>query len=298
MYEFLEQKSLSVVVPIFNEENFRTKLLMLNKELKKFFKTYEIIVISDGSRLEYIEDLQHISEKNIRIYHCPENKGKGNAIKIGVLKSTFEYICFIDGGMELNPKNIKTFMVLLSIYKVDAVIGSKRHPFSQTNYPWYRKLLSFCYQGYISILLGLKFVKDSQVGIKLFKSELLKKIISNITTSGYAFDIELLALASKFENAKILEAPIELKVSKKHKSTRKEIARLLKISIQMALDTLKIVYRVRLNKRLNAKEFLNQTTIINLTPQNFIYLQKNAGIGNRGRRIHRNKSMPKVTSTK
>jgi dolichol-phosphate mannosyltransferase len=90
----------------------------------------------------------------------------------------------------------------------DIVIGSKFHPNSKIQYPVLRRFVSLGYYYLVKILFGLP-VHDTQTGLKLFKSEVLKKVLPRILVKEFAFDIEVLVNAHRL-GYKIVEAPISL----------------------------------------------------------------------------------------
>jgi hypothetical protein len=113
---------------------------------------------------------------------------------------------FLDADGDIDPLQLKRLYPYMSA--ADLVIGSKRHPFSKTHYPFIRKVLSFCYSVFIRVFFGLK-LRDTQTGIKLMKREMLKVVMPFILVKRYAFDLELCFLASK-HGFRIVEAPIEI----------------------------------------------------------------------------------------
>jgi len=298
IYQSIKHKSVSIVVPAYNETNLLKRIHFIQQELNEHFENIEIIIICDGTGSTPVEKLKTCSDKNVKIYHYPNNQGKGFALKLGTFKSCGNYIVFIDAGMELHPGDIKKFMLLMEAYEVDIVIGSKRHPLSQIDYAWYRKILSFGYQTYISILLGLKFVKDTQVGLKIFKREILQEVLPETTTSGYSFDIELLALAHKIPNIRIIEAPVTLKMWQKEAKLRSELFRLVKMTMQMVIDTSKIVYKIRFRmKKTKVKDSNWGLTeeFIKLKPINHFSIKDKAQGAHKGLKTKEKKAFLKVS---
>lgn len=301
MYEILKAKSISVVIPAYNEPNLLERIQFIENELNKYMANVEIIAVCDGEGKTPIQKLVDYRKNNVRIYHYSKNQGKGFALKFGAFHATGDYIFFIDGGPELHPVDIKKFMLLMEAYETDIVIGSKRHPLSNTNYPWYRKLLSLGYQVYISLLLGLKFVKDTQVGLKLFKREILKQILPDLKTKGYSFDIELLALAHKIPNIRILEAPVTLISKTKGENLIKELLRLVQMTIEMIIDTLYIAYRVQIKRKFHptcTKTWGFSEEFLSLKPINQSESVKvnNENTDHRGVRIYRSESLQKIAA--
>jgi len=232
---------LSVIVPVFNGANYiKENLSFLEKELGSICSDFEIIVVSDGSKDGTEKKINEIKSRYIKSYHYSKNQGKGFALKYGALKAKGKLIAFLDADMELSPKELFKFLKLMELYDCDIVIGSKRHPQSKVNYPFFRKLQSFLYQSLVFLLFRLN-IKDTQTGIKLFKREILDLILPKTLVKKYAFDLELLVIASHFGFKKILEAPIELNY--KFAST---------VTFSSAwktfIDTLAVYYRLKIKK--------------------------------------------------
>lgn len=97
----------------------------------------------------------------------------------------------------------------LEWYKADVIVGSKRHPASLVKYPLDRRIISFGAQIIAKVLLGIK-VKDTQAGIKIYKSNVLQKINPRLLVKTFAFDLEMLAVANRLGFKRIYEAPIKL----------------------------------------------------------------------------------------
>jgi len=253
VFDLYRDKSLSVIVPVYNEEkNIKQNISVLENELKQYFDHYEIIVVSDGSADKtYEEALKYRSDK-VRILHYPNNQGKGFALKYGFGQSHGDYVIFIDGGMELHPKDIKIFLGLMEIYDVDAVIGSKRHPQSKINYPLSRRILSRIYQLFIRKFLNVN-VKDTQVGLKLFKRKVLEDVLPRVVVKRYAFDLEVFTVASHLGYKNILEAPIELDFRVSKRGFFPDLAHTLKVGWPLLWDTLAIVYRLKILKYYDRK---------------------------------------------
>ena len=122
----------------------------------------------------------------------------------------------------------------------DIVIGSKLHPDSIVNYPQSRKILSWGYRSIIKLLFRLN-VKDTQVGLKLFKRNVAKIVFSKVIVKAFAFDVEVLAVAQLFGYEKIYEAPIRLKF----KQGSINSTNFWKISFWTLLNTLAVFYRMK-----------------------------------------------------
>lgn len=235
--------TLSVVMPAYNEgSHIYDNLLHTSRILSQFVKRYEIIAVNDGSLDKTPEEINRAanSDKHIIPAGYTTNKGKGYAIVSGINQATGKYIAFLDSDLELNPALLHSFLKKMQKCDADIVIGSKQHPRSKLNYPPFRKFMSFGYYMMLVLLFHLN-VHDTQTGIKLFKSSVIKPIAEKISTKGYAFDIEILALANQ-AGCKIIEAPIELNYSRNDKTDGRRIK--IKDIIQVFKDTLSIKLRL------------------------------------------------------
>lgn len=232
---------LSVIIPAYNEENhIENTIKETVKTLNSFGIDYEIIIVDDGSKDKTFEKATNVSKNidKIKVFRYEKNKGKGNAIIYGFKNSTGNLITFIDADLDLHPKQIKTFLKYMKKYNADIVVGSKRHPKSKLNYPFYRKFLSTAYYLMNKILFGLP-VKDTQAGLKLYKREIIEKIFPKLLVKRYAADLEMLVV-SKYFGYKIVEAPIVLNFQRfKTRVSLKDIIKIL-------IDTLAIFYRIKI----------------------------------------------------
>ena len=106
------------------------------------------------------------------------------------------------------PSSWRTFLRSCFARNADVVIGSKFHPESRVEYPRLRRIYSFFYYMLVRTLFGLP-VRDTQTGIKLFKREVLERVLPRVLVKRFAFDLELLANAHHF-GYRIVEAPVEV----------------------------------------------------------------------------------------
>ena len=201
---------LSVVMPAYNEgEHIYANLLETNRIISSFCEDFEIVCVNDGSKDNTLEEMEKAKAEcdRIKVVTYQPNGGKGNAIKQGVKAAQGENIAFLDSDLDLSPDHFEDFLKHMESEQADVVIGSKMHKESQLEYPFIRKFVSFGYYVMLRVLFRLK-VHDTQTGIKLFKAGLLKGIIEDVMTKGFAYDIEI--LAANELGAKIIERPIRL----------------------------------------------------------------------------------------
>ncbi|MBO7683219.1 MAG: glycosyltransferase [Kiritimatiellae bacterium] len=174
----------------------------------------------------------------IRPVICRLNGGKGAALRAGFEASAGEYVMLLDGDLDITPRQTPAFFSALVSNGADIVVGSKRHPRSVVQYPWHRRLVSFCYFALVRLFVGLR-ITDTQTGMKLFRREVLGQALDRMLVKAYAFDLELLAIAAS-RGAKIVEAPVVIRFGQKFGALRPSTVH------SMALDTLAVFYRLRL----------------------------------------------------
>ena len=242
----LKNSKLSIIVPVFNEAPQITQHLeLLLNEIERYFANFEVIVVSDGSTDGTDSKILSFNHPGLRPLVVDKNVGKGNAVRAGFQKASGDYILFIDGGMEIHPKEIRLFVGLMMLYECDIVIGSKRHPQSKVRYPWYRRLLSWMFQLVIRSLFHIN-VTDTQVGIKLFRRPVIEAILPHLEINRYGFDLEILTLAKLKGFDYVLEAPIRLDYfGNKDRLVTTDILHVVRVGFSLLKDTFQLYKRLR-----------------------------------------------------
>jgi glycosyltransferase involved in cell wall biosynthesis len=247
----LERPLLSVVIPVYNQagtivENVRTIQDRIEGAIDG---PLELIVVSDGSIDRSQDRLLEEAADLGRIIHYDRNLGKGFAIKAGALAASGRYIAYVDADLDLDPAAIPAFLEIGRREGLDFVIGSKRHPESLVEYPASRRVSSWLYQQLVRLLFRLD-VRDTQVGLKVFTSEVAKEVMPLLLVKQYAFDLELLAVARTLGYRRVREMPIALHYRFTGSGVRS-------IAVIFALvDTAAIFYRLRILRYYERKRSL------------------------------------------
>lgn len=242
------QFNISVVIPVYNQEmKISMAIARIREVLSSIFLNYELIIVDDGSQDNTLDVLkkEKKSDPHLSIISYVSNRGKGHAVRKGVLQSSGNIVIFMDGDLEISPKAIKDYINELKNYHL--VIGSKAHPLSEINVPTSRRFLSKTFHLLVRAALGIK-LKDTQSGLKAGNGEALRKMFRTMLVNRFAFDVELLTIAT-FLNLSIKEMPIV--VSSNHALKARDIQKML-------LDILAISYRYRI-KRWYQKRLLTLT---------------------------------------
>lgn len=231
---------LSLVVPAYNAAPFIDEsVATILDALTALQQSFEVIVVCDGSTDGTAECARGICDPRIRVLSYQQNRGKGYAICLGVASAKGRFVGWLDADLDISPAVIVDAVQRLEEHSVDAVVGSKRHPDSQVHYPMKRRFLSWGFQMLVRLLFRIS-VRDTQVGAKVFRGEMLRTIVPLLLIKQYAFDLEVLAVGAEFGFDRIEEAPVALHYRFTGTGITKDTVR------RMFLDTLAIAYRIRL----------------------------------------------------
>jgi glycosyltransferase involved in cell wall biosynthesis len=180
-------KSLSVVVPMYNEEeNAAQAVLSLQKVLADLLDDFEIIIVESGStdRTAEIADGLENEQPDVRVIHQISKEGLGSAIRLGMANARKDFVLYIDGDEPFDVAEIATVLPHLEENRI--VIGyriGERENFK-------RKLFSSVYNWIVQFTLGLG-VRDVNFSMKALDRILLRKL--DLRADGVFFDAELIA---------------------------------------------------------------------------------------------------------
>lgn len=242
---------LSVVVPAFNladtiGENVRTIRGRVEEALGE---QIELIVVSDGSSDRSEERVVEADPELARVIHYDRNLGKGYAVRTGVLAARGRFVSFVDADLDLDPAALAGYLRLAESESLDVVIGSKRHPDSHVHYPRSRRAGSWLYQQLVRLLFQLD-VRDTQVGLKLFRREVAQEVMPLLLVKQFAFDLEFLAVANALGFRRIREQAVTLQYRFTGSGVRSP-------AVLLALvDTAAIFYRLRILRYYQRKRSL------------------------------------------
>lgn len=236
----MEIKSLSLVIPSYKQEKtIVSDIRSLQKNLSKLPYDLEIIVVLDGEVDNSLAKLQKAKIEHVKTISYKENQGKGYAVKKGMLLANGDIVGFFDGGRDISISSLLVAINLMELHDADIVIGSKLHPDSEVDYPLIRKIISWIARTITKILFNFD-VKDTQVGLKLFRRDVAHAVFSRIIIKAFAFDVEVLAVARHLGYRKIFETPVKIKF----KPGSINNVNFLKICIFTFWDVLAIFYRM------------------------------------------------------
>jgi dolichyl-phosphate beta-glucosyltransferase len=190
--------ALSVVIPAYNEENrLPSTLSSVHGYLATAGIDFELIVVNDGSKDTTVQVVEEFAKHHagVRLISYPINKGKGHAVKIGVLASHGDLVLVDDAD---GNAPIEEFTRLRDAIDSGAwvAIGSRAKPNSDTVVKAlaYRTFIGNSFNRIVQALL-LPGIYDSQCGFKLFTHDAAHDVFASSVVNGYAFDVEVLYIA-------------------------------------------------------------------------------------------------------
>ncbi len=239
--------TLSIIIPMYNERTIAAdcvRTLAGAMEHADIRDGYEILFSDDGSS----DDCAKIVEKtarelsltngSVRVVRAEKNRGKGHAVRLGMLSSLGDVCVFTDCDLAYGTDVIPAMLDRLkNLPDAGVLIGSRA--IAEDGYEGYtlpRKLASKAYVRLLCTAAGFK-CSDSQCGIKMFRGDAARKIFALAEVDGWAFDFEVLLLAEKLGYA-IAEHPVKVI------NHRESKIHLLRDSLKMASDVRKIRKRV------------------------------------------------------
>lgn len=200
---------LSIIIPAHNEES------RLPRTLRQVFaflekQTYEseALVIENGSADRTLEIAQEFASQhpNLRVIH-EEQRGKGHAVRRGMLAARGEYRFICDADLSMPIEEINHFLPP-ALNDFDIAIGSREAPGAvRYNEPAYRHWGGRAINLAIRLLI-LPGLNDTQCGFKCFRAETAEKLFRIQTLTGWSFDIEVLYLARR-RGDRLKEVPIQ-----------------------------------------------------------------------------------------
>lgn len=192
----------SIVIPSFNEESRLPETLMKTATyLAMQNYSSEILVVTDGStdRTEQVVEQAADRYRGIKLLSLPQNRGKGFAVKYGMINALGAHRLFMDADYAVPINYLGKFLEEI-MSGGDVVIGTRAHPDAVVTSPqaFPRRQLAIGF-GYLQRAVLRMPYMDTQCGFKLFTADAVKLLFPHVTYECAYFDAELLYIATKMK---------------------------------------------------------------------------------------------------
>ncbi len=202
---------LSLIIPAYNESaRIAPTLDRVLGYLRAQSYSWELIVVDDGSRDDTVEIVgkQIEGAREARLIAYQPNRGKGFAVRTGIMAATGQWAVFLDADLSTPPEEIEKALSYLRAGD-DMVIGSRALPESQIERrpPLFRRLATAVFDLVKHLLVGLWQFSDTQCGFKAYRQSAVRPLYERAVIDRFMFDVEILYLAGR-KRLKVREMPV------------------------------------------------------------------------------------------
>jgi len=202
--------ALSVIIPAYNEEaRLPPHLNDVLAYLRSHYPAFELLVVDDGSRDGTVAAVAAAlaGERRARLVAYTPNRGKGYAIRTGVLASRGAQVVFLDADLSTPINEIPR--ALEQLQQADLVIGSRDLPTSDIRVPQplFRRVASDLFKWVRYLMVGLWRISDTQCGFKAYRGPVARQLFALAQIDRFMFDVEILYLAER-AGLRIVEMPV------------------------------------------------------------------------------------------
>lgn len=194
----VRQATLTLIIPMYREESRIEATVAALADSVLHRDDIEFLFVDDGSPdgtcLATQQAIDRIGLRSARILRLIVNTGKGGALKAGVLEAGGANIGFVDADLSLDPAEISQALARLLATNADLVVGHRIVDAAQQ--PKLRRLASLVFRSVARRLVPTS-ATDTQCALKLFRAPVAKDLFEALSTTGFAFDVELLRRADQ-----------------------------------------------------------------------------------------------------
>lgn len=191
----MEPISLSVVIPAYEEqERLGASLTRILDYLPGRFDAFEVVVVDDGSGDGTAEVAESFPSPPVTLMQLSQNRGKGAALKTGVLETRGEWVLLCDADLSTPIEDLATLHGRAP--EAELILGSRAAADSYVtkHQPIYRELMGKTFNGILR-LLSLVEERDTQCGFKLIRGDVARELFADLSIERFAFDVELVCMA-------------------------------------------------------------------------------------------------------
>jgi glycosyltransferase involved in cell wall biosynthesis len=208
----LRPTSLSIIIPAYNE---RSRLPVTLERIIAYMKSagwqqWEIIVVDDGSTdgTGEVAEAAHNTNSGIRVLRNPGNRGKGYAVRHGMLDSKMDWRLLTDADLSAPIEELEKLWNAVKTGAAEIAIGSRALDRSLigVHQPGFRETAGKMFNFVMRCFIGLH-IRDTQCGFKLFRGDTAGPVFERQQIERFGFDVEALFVAQKL-GFRIAEIPV------------------------------------------------------------------------------------------
>lgn len=206
-------KKLSLVIPCYNEESTRERIVDEVLKLASSDLALELVIVDDCSKDGSRAVAERLANLHSEIKPCfhPVNQGKGAALRTGFLAATGDYVGIQDADLEYDPRDYLRMIRPLEENRADIVLGSRYlRREDRVVLKWWHSTMNRFLTLMSDVFTDLD-ITDMETCYKLFRREVIQKIAPRLKENRFGFEPEVvseIARCMRFEGWRVGEVAI------------------------------------------------------------------------------------------
>jgi dolichyl-phosphate beta-glucosyltransferase len=200
---------ISVIIPAYNEEKrLGSSLGRILSYMAEGGHDWEVIVVDDGSSDGTASVAGSFSDRGVRTLRVPANRGKGNAVRLGMLEAGKSLVLFSDADLSTPIGELEKLAAPILAGRAQIALGSRAVAGSviEVSQPFYRVVMGKAFNLMVRAI-ALRGFHDTQCGFKLFTRDAAREVFRRQRLDGFGFDVEILAIARRLD-IRMVEVPV------------------------------------------------------------------------------------------